>query len=159
MNNKESVKLVTIAKIEKERNRRGVIKRISFELSSCYIYKCIILLILLSLFTNLIFTFYAHNSKFKQNSFEKKKNKSNLVHENFFIIDSNNLDTIVSHMFGFSISKKGILTDNYYKGIGFYEEPDPLGVYVMIRKIGNEIRINQDFYGIFMKIKTQDISL
>jgi hypothetical protein len=76
--------------------------------------------------------------------------KSNLINENFFVIDSNNnLDNITSHMYGFSISKKGILTDNYYKNIGEYEEPSPQGIYIMIRKIGKEIIINQDFYGSF----------
>ena len=52
-------------------------------------------------------------------------------------------------MYGFSISKKGILTDNYYEQKGEYEKPEPQGVYVMIRKIGNEIIINQDFHGSF----------
>ena len=52
-------------------------------------------------------------------------------------------------MYGFSISKAGILTNNYYKQLGYYEKPEPQGVYVMIRKNGNEIIINQDFYGSF----------
>ena len=52
-------------------------------------------------------------------------------------------------MYGFSISKKGIITNNYYEKIGLYEEPDPQGVYVLIRKIGNEIILNQDYYGNF----------
>ena len=76
-------------------------------------------------------------------------NNNALINENFFVIDSNNLDTIIPHMYGFSISKKGILTDNYYKHLGEYEEPLPQGAYVMIRKIGDEIIINQDFYGSF----------
>ena len=52
-------------------------------------------------------------------------------------------------MFGFSISKKRILTNNYYKKIGNYEELEPLGVYVMVRKMEDEIKLNQDFYGSF----------
>ena len=72
-----------------------------------------------------------------------------IIKENFFIIDSNNLENIDSHMYGFSISKKGILTDNYYKKIGQYEEPSPQGIYVMIRKTKNIININQDFHGSF----------
>jgi hypothetical protein len=52
-------------------------------------------------------------------------------------------------MYGFSISKKGLLTNNYYKKLGHYEEPGPDGIYIMIRKIGEEIKINQDFYGSF----------
>lgn len=70
-----------------------------------------------------------------------------LIKENFFVIDSNNLENIYPHMYGYSVSKNGILTDNYYKQIGEYKEPDPQGVYIMIRKIGNEIIINQDFNG------------
>ena len=52
-------------------------------------------------------------------------------------------------MYGFSVSTKGILTNNYYKKIGHYEEPEPQGVYIMIRKIGDEIILNQDFSGSF----------
>ena len=52
-------------------------------------------------------------------------------------------------MYGFSVSEKGVLTDNYYKIKGEYKNPGPLGAYVMIRKIGNKIILNQDFYGSF----------
>ena len=76
-------------------------------------------------------------------------NKNKLIDENFFIIDSNNLHTIKSHMYGFSVTMKGIITDNYYKKLGYYTEPDPQGAYIMIRKIGNKITINQDFSGCF----------
>lgn len=70
-----------------------------------------------------------------------------LIEENFFIIDSNNLENIKSHLYGFSVSKKGIITDNYYKNIGYYEEPDATGAFIMIRLIENEIKIIQDFQG------------
>ena len=50
-------------------------------------------------------------------------------------------------MYGFSISKRGILTDNYFKQLGYYELPESQGVFIMIRKIGFEIKINQDFHG------------
>ena len=52
-------------------------------------------------------------------------------------------------MYGFCISKNGILTDNYYKFKGIYEEPEPFGVYIMIRKEKNSIKINQDYYSNF----------
>ena len=78
-----------------------------------------------------------------------KQSKNGLINENFFIIDSNNLEIIKSHMFGFSISKEGILTNNYYKLKGNYEVPEPQGVYIMIRKKENKIIINQDFHGNF----------
>ena len=57
------------------------------------------------------------------------------------------MENIVPHMYGYYISVNGIHTDNYYKQIGEYVEPGPQGVYIMIRKIGEEIIINQDFYG------------
>ena len=37
-------------------------------------------------------------------------------------------------MYGYSIKKKGILTDNYYKQIGRYETTEPQGVLFMIMK-------------------------
>lgn len=87
---------------------------------------------------------------FKFNYFKNNtKEKNNIIQDNFFIIDSNNLEIIESHMYGYSISKKGILTNNYYKKLGYYEEPEPLGAYIMIRKIGNEIWLNQDYNGGF----------
>ena len=76
-------------------------------------------------------------------------NKRKISEENFFILDSNNLKNVQSHMYGFSVSKNGILTDNYYKQLGEYKEPEPQGVYIMIRNLGNDIIINQDIYGSF----------
>ena len=82
------------------------------------------------------------------NKQKKKINHENkLVNENFFIIDSYNLQNVIPHMYGFSISEKGILTDNYYKQLGEYIEPEPLGAYIMVRKKGNKIILNQDFHG------------
>ena len=104
-----------------------------------YCHKCIIILLLIIIFFILIF----NKNKFKK----KVPHFSKLIQENFFIIDSNHLEKVKSHMYGFSVSKKGILTNNYYEKIGHYEEPQPQGVYIMIRKIGNEIILNQDFYG------------
>ena len=46
---------------------------------------------------------------------EKTSEISKIIEENFFVIDSNKLEKIKSHMYGYSISKKGILTNNYYK--------------------------------------------
>ena len=50
-------------------------------------------------------------------------------------------------MYGFSVTKKGILTDNYYQKEGYDEDPDSQGAYVLIRRSGNIIKINQDYYG------------
>ena len=78
-----------------------------------------------------------------------KKEEDKIIKENFFIIDSNHLEKVVSHMYGYSVSLNGILTDNYYKQIGEYQEPEHQGVFIMIRKFENEIIIHQDFYGCF----------
>ena len=72
-----------------------------------------------------------------------------LIEENFFVFDSNNLENIIPHMYGFSVSQKGILTDNYYKELGHYEIPDPQGAFVMIRKEDHKLILNQDFHGSF----------
>ena len=95
-----------------------------------------------------VFIFYSSfyiNKKIKL----EKIFKDRIINQNFFVIDSNNLENIIPHMYGFSVSKNGILTDNYYKLRNKYEEPAPQGIFVMIRKIGNKIIINQDFYGSF----------
>lgn len=73
--------------------------------------------------------------------------ENGIIKKNFFIIDSYNLNIINSHMYGFSISEKGIITDNYYKNLGRYEQSEPQGSFVLIRKSENEIRLDQDFHG------------
>ena len=52
-------------------------------------------------------------------------------------------------MYGFSTTKEGIITDNYFKKLGFYGDPDPQGAYVMIRNNDSQIRIDQDFCGCY----------
>ena len=95
----------------------------------------------------LLLLFYFKKGKFSIRII--KENKNEIIKDNFFTIDSNMLENVESHMYGFSISKKGILTDNYYKEIGKYDVPDPNGVYIMIRKKGNELIFNQDYHGSF----------
>ena len=104
-------------------------------------------------FFNLCFFYFCinlrNNDNYDENILKLPIFKSKLIEENFFVIDSDNLENIKQHMYGYTITKNGFLTDNYYKMIGYYEEPESLGVYVMIRLVGNEIIINQDFYGSF----------
>ena len=97
----------------------------------------------LILFLIIYFVFLQNNSFISNHNNLNK----NFFKENFFVIDSNNLKNVESHMYGFSVSKEGILTDNYYKKNKNYNDPDPEGVYIMVRKIKNKITINQDFYG------------
>ena len=91
-----------------------------------------------------------YNSKNDLNNDDESKNNNNkIIEENFFVFFSNNLEFIQSHLYGFSVSKNGILTDNYYKEKGEYNLPEPQGAFVMIRKIGKEIIVNQDYCGCY----------
>ena len=94
------------------------------------------------LFFFIFFSYYHTFYSIKKNTFN-----SDIIKENFFIIDSNNLRNVQSHMYGFSVSKDGFFTDNYYKKIKNYKIPENEGVYIMIKKNKNEIIIYQDFYG------------
>ena len=116
-----------------------------------YYYQYIIILLFLIFFIFIVIFLIIKKSKYNnKNRYKKIEHQySKLIDENFFIIDSNYLDKVQSHMYGFSVSPKGILTNNYYKKKGHYEEPEPQGVFIMIRKIGDEIILNQDFYGSF----------
>lgn len=114
----------------------------------------VILKVLYSIFSFVLFfiSFITINQNNLQKNYiydnnVKIQTNNKLIKENFFVIDSNNLKKVKSHMYGYSISKEGILTDNYYKKIGYYNNPDPQGAYVLIRKKGNEIKLFQDFYG------------
>ena len=121
----------------------------SYKLNSSAYY-CKFFIFLTLIFNFFIFFNYIkieNKNKFTYGKIEPHINK--LIKQNFFIIDSNNLEKIKSIMYGFSVSIKGILTNNYYKKIGYSEDPEPQGVYIMIRKMGEEIRISQDFCGSF----------
>ena len=137
------------------------ISKLNSLINKTFYYKHIILLIIFLFY----FSLFLINTKIPNNNNNNsiKKNKSHsqnygikktsnmneLIKNNFFIIDSNNLEKVQSIMYGFSISKKGLITNNYYIKLGHYEEPEPEGIYIMIRKIGEKIKINQDFYGSF----------
>ena len=129
------------------KNKTTCISKVNILNDIIYYNKCIILMILL------IFSIFFNHTKlqnnYKNTSIKIESHMNEIIEKNFFIIDSNNLEKIQSTMYGFSVSTKGILTDNYYKKQGYYEDPDPQGVYVMVRKMEDEIRINQDFYGGF----------
>ena len=149
-----------------EKNQRFSLNNITIYYIAFYFKIIAFFIIALFIF---IFFFYAKSHEFseknlveddclliKKNSCFNKINTNinkneinNIINENFFVIDSNNLSNIKPHLYGFIVSKNGILTDNYFKKLGEYKEPEPQGVYIMIRKIGKEIIINQDFYGSF----------
>ena len=64
----------------------------------------------------ILFYFFCYKYNLKKAAYNGELTLGeNIVDDNFFIIDSNNLNNVVSHMYGFSISKKGFITDNYYK--------------------------------------------
>ena len=115
---------------------------------SYYNFKWIFLIILCVYNYSYFYKNYI-NENTKTNNINSDISNNKLIKENFFVIDSEKLEKVKSRMYGFTISEKGILTDNYYKQLGKYEKPEPQGVYIMIRKIRNKIIINQDFYSNF----------
>ena len=110
-------------------------------------YYCKYFILLITFFISFNYIKIINKNEFTYGKIEPHMNE--LIKKNFFIIDSNNLEEIKTIMYGFSVSIKGILTNNYYKKIGYSEDPEPQGVYIMIRKMGEEIRISQDFCGSF----------
>ena len=114
----------------------------SIYINNYFNFKQIIIIIIL-------FSYLCYDKNKKKYINDNDKNINNLIYNNFFILDSNNLGNIKSHFYGFYVSKKGIITDNYYKKYGYYEDPKPQGAYVMVKVRGNEIEINQDFQGSF----------
>lgn len=98
-------------------------------------YICICLIIIASIRT------------FNNLNILENKIKSNLINENFFVIDSKNLEEVKSHFYGFGISKKGILTNNYFKINGYDNDLNIYGVFIMLNKLENYIKISQDYYG------------
>lgn len=67
-----------------------------------------------------------------------------LFSEKFFIIDSNELDSIKTKFYGYAISNNEIITDEHYA-----DELDLItqGAYVYIKRNGEKISIYQDFEG------------
>lgn len=74
---------------------------------------------------------------------------NNYLAENFFIIDSKNLDVISSKMYGFAFFDKKLLINADVNSIPY----DAYGAYVLVSKEGNKIHIQQDYngtYGLFL---------
>lgn len=102
----------------------------------------------------LIIVLYAYSTeiykeKNKNTITNINQNETKIITENFFIIDSNRLKHIESHIYGFVVSKNGILTNDYYKDLGYWIEPEPTGIYIMIIRKRNKIKIIQDYNGAF----------
>ena len=137
-------------KIPKNKKLKSMCKKNKSLWNSFYNYKLyILILICASLCYSILF---ANKKTFENviNILEINNHQGNkLIEENFFVFDSNNLNNVIPHMYGFSVSQKGILTDNYYKELGYYEIPEPQGTFVMIRKEENKLILNQDFHGSF----------
>lgn len=72
--------------------------------------------------------------------------------QNFFIIDSNNLNNIKSKLYGFSVQREGIYDRNNLKNFKL-DSMNGQGCYVYINVENNLITITQDFngcYGIYL---------
>ena len=69
-----------------------------------------------------------------------------LFGDNFFIIDSNNLELVKSELYGFAIYDNKIIQNESYDGHTIF---DGNGTYIQIIKSGDDIYIYQDFNGSF----------
>ena len=80
-----------------------------------------------------------------------ENNHLSLIQKNFFIIDSNNLNRVKDHLYGYSITIDGIIDNtNYSKELKLL---DSTGCWVNIQRAGNFINIAQDFtgsYGLYL---------
>ena len=61
----------------------------------------------------------------------------------FFIIDSNNLDSVNTKLFGYGISKNGVITDSNKK----FSDLTDSGAYIFVDAGEDEIKISQDYIG------------
>ena len=68
-----------------------------------------------------------------------------IIEENFFIIDSDNLDDLSDDFYGFSVDGKDLITKDNIDA----HELNPLGAYVKVSAASDEIRVKQDFVGSF----------
>ena len=79
-----------------------------------------------------------------------------LIKNEFFIIDSDNLEAIESKLYGYMITENGIITNESiqdYLNIQNGSELSKDGSYVWVKRNGDEITIYQDFigsYGLYM---------
>ena len=73
---------------------------------------------------------------------------SNFLNENFFIIDSNNIDHVCSKIYGFIITDTGIFNNSNFKQYNNIQLGSS-GVYIIITRKKNSIEIYQDFNGSF----------
>lgn len=69
---------------------------------------------------------------------------NNFLENEFFIIDSYNLDRINSNLYGYIINNEGIITN---ENISEDLKLDSQGAYIFVKKDRDEIRIYQDFIG------------
>ncbi len=69
---------------------------------------------------------------------------NNFLENEFFIIDSYNLDRINSNLYGYIINNDGIITN---ENISEDLKLDSQGAYIFVKKDRDEIRIYQDFIG------------
>lgn len=68
--------------------------------------------------------------------------------DEFFVIDSFNLDTIKSRLYGYCISDVGVVEDDNLDIVKDFQ-PDGTGAYVFVKQEGNSIHIEQDFNGCY----------
>ena len=73
---------------------------------------------------------------------------SNTVSRHYFVIDSEHLDEVETHLYGYSVTEHGYVDNAAMQTLGD-SSLDACGTYVFVKRFGNEITIRQDFGGDF----------
>ncbi|MBR2529032.1 MAG: hypothetical protein IKE58_11255 [Blautia sp.] len=71
------------------------------------------------------------------------------VQNGFFFLDSDHLESVTSHLYGFSILDDRIVTEDTYPEGGSPSFSGGLGTYVLVERSGRKISITQDYNGSF----------
>ena len=72
--------------------------------------------------------------------------------EHFFVIDSDHLDQVRTRMYGYYLDETGITTQESFREKGSFE-PDGCGAWVTVRRLADEIVVEQDAcgsYGLYL---------
>lgn len=81
--------------------------------------------------------------------------KSKLMRETFFIIDSNNADQVSSHLYGYYADRKNAFVNSELPD-GFRADQKAIGAFVAVVREGNEIKIYQDSSNQFYLLQYSD---
>lgn len=78
---------------------------------------------------------------------KKFNSTKQIIEDNFFFINSKQLELVESKLYGYIVSTEGVITNDNFKKDFFSHYNDSCGAYIYVEKNQNSIRIYQDFIG------------